>query len=248
MSTFSLLFYWLKVVWKSRRRNWNSCLCLQSCLSLWQSCIGMLPWTQGFASFLTFKLAHCPTPAAQTATSWLSHLMTELFNGLCTSITLRNAIMPCFPNVTTHKKNSKKKSYAQRATQHSAGTALARHRTQHLKPLAFATPCTHIDCENTGILSLTLPYFQTCTSSHACHTNCHLLTEPPHDGAIQWWVTMSYLLITLPLDWASQCLLPFDYSTTWLSYSSVSYRLISLPLDWATSWLLYHLTELSNCF
>ena len=36
--------------------------------------------SQGFAYFLTFKLAHCSTTATQTATSWLSHLMTELFN------------------------------------------------------------------------------------------------------------------------------------------------------------------------
>ena len=47
-------------------------------------------------------------------------------------------------------------------------------RTQRLTPLAFATPCTQIYCENTGIH--TLPYFQTCTLSHACHTKCNLLT------------------------------------------------------------------------
>ena len=40
-------------------------------------------------------------------------------------------------------------------------------RTQRLTPLAFATPCTQIYCENTGIR--TLPYFQTGTLSHACH-------------------------------------------------------------------------------
>ena len=36
--------------------------------------------TQGFARFLAFKLAHCRTPATLTATSWLSYLMTVLFN------------------------------------------------------------------------------------------------------------------------------------------------------------------------
>ena len=32
-----------------------------------------LLWKQGFAQFLTFKLAHCPTPVTQTATFWLSY-------------------------------------------------------------------------------------------------------------------------------------------------------------------------------
>ena len=103
-------------------------------------------------------------------------------------------------------------------------------------------------CENTGIH--TLPYFQTCTLSHASHANCHLLTEPPHDWATSWlsYSIVSYLLITLPLDWAIQLWatswllchlteLPLDYSTTWLSYSIVSYLLI----------IRYHLTALSNC-
>ena len=70
----------------------------------------------------------------------------------------------------------------------------------------------------------TLPYFQTCAT---CYLS-HLMTE------------------------LFNCELPFDFSTTWLSYSIVSYLLISLPLDWAiqlwaTSWLLYHLTALFKC-
>ena len=34
-----------------------------------------LLWKQGFARFLTFKLAHCPTPATETATSWSNYLL-----------------------------------------------------------------------------------------------------------------------------------------------------------------------------
>ena len=45
---------------------------------------------------------------------------------------------------------------------------------------------------------------------------------------------------------------PFDWATSWLSYSIVSYLLVTLPLDcviqwWVTSWLLYSLTELFKC-
>ena len=59
--------------------------------------------------FLTFKLAHCPTPATQTATSWLIQLMTELFNCVTTSITLRKAITPCFPQCNYARKHLKEK-------------------------------------------------------------------------------------------------------------------------------------------
>ena len=42
----------------------------------------------------------------------------------------------------------------------------------------------------------TVPYLQTSTLFHACHTNCNLLTELPHDWAIQLWAT-SWLLYHL---------------------------------------------------
>ena len=168
-----------------------------------------------------------------------------------------------FPNVTPRAKISKK-SFAQRATQHSADTAPKPRRTQLLTPLAFAIPCTQIYFENTGIR--TLPYFQTCTLSHACHTKRNLWAEPPHDWAIQSWATSWWLYHLTEL---FNCELPLVYSTTWLSWSSVGYLLMTLPLDWAiqlwATWLLkrrqtssskaasvncfllYHLTELVNC-
>ena len=108
-----------------------------------------------------------------------------------------------------------------------------------LTPLAFATPCTQIYCENTGIR--TLPYFQT--------TNCDLLTKLPRDWALQLWATFWWLYLMTQL---LNCELSFYLLVTvplWLRSSIVSYLLITLPLDWAiqlwaTSWLLYLLTEL----
>ena len=111
-------------------------------------------------------------------------LMTELSNCLSTSITLRKAIMLDTPHVrlchtctsiTLQKVISVPRSTALAPRLHHAETA----RNKRLTPLAFATPCAQIYCENTGIRML--PYFQTCTLSHACHTNCNLLTELPHD-------------------------------------------------------------------
>ena len=72
-----------------------------------------------------------------------------------------------------------------------AETVWRPRRTQRLTPLAFATPCSQIYCENTGVRML--PYFQTGTLFHACH----LLTEPPELPLD--WAIVSYLLITLPL-------------------------------------------------
>ena len=96
-----------------------------------------------------------------------------------TSITLRKAITPCFPECNYARKNFKEKlrptcqaGILPRPRPTHAETAPYPHRTQRLTPPAFASPCTQI---------CTLPYFQTLTSSHACHANCHLLTEPPHD-------------------------------------------------------------------
>ena len=207
-------------------------------------------------------------------TSTFSLVFIGISTHMCASTTFTPALhckkQSCLasPNVTTHTKISKK-SYAQRATQPGAAIAPRPRRTQRLIPLAFATPCTQIHCENTGIR--TLPYFQTCTLSHACRT------KPPHDWATPW---LSYIqLAELPLDystcwlryliqwWVTSCLLynlielfnwelPFEHSTSWLSYSIGSYLLVTLPhdcaiqmvsyvlitplpLDYSTSWLSY---------
>ena len=87
-------------------------------------------------------------------------------------------------------------------------------RTHRLTPLAFATPCTQIYCENTDIH--TLPYFQTCTLSHACHVTELVTCELPLDYSTTW---LSYceLLLDYSTTWLSYCELPLDYSTTWLS-------------------------------
>ena len=178
-------------------------------------------------------------------------------NRICASITLRKAIMPCFPNVIIHK-NFKEKPCLELDGSRARRAAEAR-RTQRLTPLAFAPPRIQIYCENAGVGSF--PYFQTCTLPHACHANCHLLAEPPHDWASQLWATCWLLYHLTEL---VNCELPLVYSTTWLSCSSVDCSftllpldwaiqlLITLPLDWAiqlwaTSWLLYRLTELVNC-
>ena len=112
---------------------------------------------------------------------------------ICTSITLRKAITPCFPQCNYAHKKFKEKLCPE-LDGSRAETAPAPRRTQRLTPLAFTTPCTQIYCENTGVR--TLPFFQTYTLSHACHANCHLLTEPPHDRASQLWAT-SWLLYLL---------------------------------------------------
>ena len=149
---------------------------------------------------------------------------------ICTSISWRKAITPRFPQCNHARNKFKEKPCLPRSTpprprRTRAETAPHPHRTQRLTPLDFTTPCTQLYCESTGIR--TLPYFQTCTLSHACHANCHLFTEPPHDWASQLWATSCLLL-----------------STTWLSYSILHCLLITLPLDcasqlWATSGLLY---------
>ena len=85
---------------------------------------------------------------------------------ICISIILRKAILPCFPQYNCAHQNLKEKLCPELdgARSRPAPQPL---RTQRLTPLAFATPCTQIYCENTGIR--TLPYFQTATMSHACH-------------------------------------------------------------------------------
>ena len=119
--------------------------------------------------------------------------MTDLFSCLSTSITLGNTITPCFPQCMrlhhisisiilrkpitpcypqynyAHKNFEEKLCPACHAARrrHRAETAPHPRRTERLTPLPFATPCTQIYCENTGIH--TLPYFQTGTLSHACH-------------------------------------------------------------------------------
>ena len=100
-------------------------------------CIQRTVKTPGFACFLTFKLAHCPTPATQTATSWLSTswlsyssvsyllitlpldrasvsyllitLPLDCLHRICTSVTLRKAITPCFFQCNYPLKNFKEK-------------------------------------------------------------------------------------------------------------------------------------------
>ena len=125
-----------------------------------------LLWKQGFAHFLTFNLACCPTPATQSAicgpphdsviqwwvTSWLLHHLTDLFNcGL---------------------------------------------------PLDFSP--TWLSYSIVSYLLLILPL----------------------DWAIQLWATswLSYTIVSYLYHFTElfNCELPLDYSTTWLSYSSVS--------------------------
>ena len=73
-----------------------------------------------------------------------------------------------------------------------------------------------------------------------------------HTSLLSHWRVVPGLPRRLPpLVWANGEL-PLDYSTTWLSSSSVSYLLIALPFDcaiklWTTSWLLYDLTAQLNC-
>ena len=137
--------------------------------------------------------------------------MSELFNCLSTSITLRKAIMPCFsqcdytprvpaPHLHQHyivkqsclaspKCNYAHKNFKETLCPELNGSRARpmpqppRDRPQRVKPLPLAIPSIHY-CENTGIC--TLPYLQTWTVFHTCHTNCHLFTEPPSDRAIQW--------------------------------------------------------------
>ena len=128
------------------------------------------------------------------------------------------------PNVTTHTKISKQ-SYAQRATQ----------------PGAFATPRSQIYCENTGIR--TLPYFQTCTLSHACHANCHLFTNLFNCELFNGELPLNY-----SIDWAFNSELPLAYFTEQFNCELRLEQALDWAIQlWATSWLLYHLTELSNC-
>ena len=128
--------------------------------------------------FQTCTLSHaCHVPYFQTCT--LSHAchVTELFkcelpldyvglHHICISVILRKAIMPCFPQYNYAHKNFRAKLSPELDGPRAAPAPHMR-RTQRLTPLAFATPRTQIYCENTGIH--TLPYFQTCTLSHACH-------------------------------------------------------------------------------
>ena len=79
--TFSLLFcsnhYTFSLFY------WNLYFLLSCSLFYWNLyflCTSALYFR--FAQLVTFKLPHCPTPATQTATSWHSYLMTELFNWL----------------------------------------------------------------------------------------------------------------------------------------------------------------------
>ena len=90
-------------------------------------------------------------------------------NQICISIIFRKAIMPCFPQYNYAHKNFQAKLCPELDGVRAA-TAPHPPRTHRLTPLAFATPCTQIYSENTGIGAF--PYFQTCTLSHACHVPC----------------------------------------------------------------------------
>ena len=81
-------------------------------------------------------------------------------------------------------------------------------RPQRLTPLAFAPPRTPIDCENTGIR--TLPYFQTCTLSHACHVTELFKCELPVD----WTLLPMRLAICnyIPQQYAAHC---FPFRNLW---------------------------------
>ena len=124
---------------------------------------------------------------------------------ICTSITLQKAIMPCFPQRNYAHKNFKEKLCpACHAARRRKRAEAAPHTASHTT--SFRNPVSH-----TSLLS-----------------NLHIAPRLPRK---------------LP---------PLDWATSWLSYSIVSYLLITLPLDWAsqlwaTSWLPYHWTELVNC-
>ena len=161
---------------------------------------------------------------------------------ICISIILRKAILPCFPQYNCAHQNFKEKLCPELDGPRAA-PAPHMPRTQRLTPLAFATPCTQIYCENTGIRTLPyfqtatlshachVPYFQTCTLSHTCHVSELFKCELPLGCS-----TTGLSYCELPLDysttWLSYCELPLDYSTTWLSYCE-------LPLDYSTTWLSY---------
>ena len=184
---------------------------------------------------------------------------------ICISITLRKAIMPCFPQCNYARKNVKEKlcpACHGALRQNRAATAPQRaSQTTSFRDRA----CSDLLWER--------------RDSHASLlSNLHIVPHLPHKlqpfdwtylmtWAVQLWATswlsfssVSYLLITLPLDWAVQlwatswllylltelfnCELPLDYSTSWLSCSIVSYLLITLPLGWAIQ--LFVTTEVSN--
>ena len=219
--------------------------------------------------------------------------MTELFHCLSTSITLRHAIMPCFPQSNYARKNFKEKlcpachaartetapapHRAQRPTPHPVQSDLLwKHRNSHTSLLSNWDIVPRLPCKlppldwAIELWAITLPLDWASWATSCLLYHLTELVGLPLDYSTTWlsYSIVSYLLITLPFDWAIQlwasswllylltelfnCGLPLDYSTFWLSCSIVSYLLITLPLDsavqlWATSWLLYHLTELFNC-
>ena len=132
---------------------------------------------------------------------------------ICISIILRKAILPCFPQYNCAHQNLKEKPCPELdgARSRPAPQPL---RTQRLTPLAFATPCTQIYCENIGIR--TLPYFQTGTLSHACHVPYFETGTLSHAYHVPYFQTCT-LSHTSHVTELFKCELPLDYSTTWLS-------------------------------
>ena len=109
-----------------------------------------------------------------------------------TSITVRKAIMPCFPQCNYARKNFKEKICPEWDGSR-AETAPEPRRAQRLTPLAFATPCTQVYYENTGIH--TLPYFH---YNLTALFNCEL----PLDYSTTW---LSYPIVR-------------NYGSFWLNF------------------------------
>ena len=155
---------------------------------------------------------------------------------ICTSITLPKAIMPGFPQCNYARHNFKGKILP--TVPRSPSTIARREcrqrasQTTHFHERARSDFLWKHRDSHASLLS-------TCILSHACHTNCNLLTEPPHDWAIQ--------LAELPLDQAFQL-----WATSGWLYLLTALFNGELPLDWSTtiqldraiqvwaiSWLLY---------
>ena len=144
--------------------------------------------TFSFATFLAFKLAHCPTPARPPALHCEKQLCLASPNvtahHMCAytpALHCEKRSCPASPNVTATQKFPRKTM--PRIRKVGAAPAPAPRRTS----LAFATPCTQIYYENTGVH--TFPYLtfkcaqcptpatQSATSHHKLRTTC---TPAPH--------------------------------------------------------------------
>ena len=131
-----------------------------------------------------------------------------------------------------------------------------------------AAPAPHTGSQTTSFRDPARSHFRwKCSDSHSSlFSNFHIVPWLPRklkplDWAIQLsatsWLSysiVSYLLIALYrylLTELFSCELPLEYSTSWLSYSSVSASWLltepfncQLPLDYCTSWLSYSISQL----